>query len=258
MEAGEKKLHIGFACFKILVDWSGIERVTARLSEAMSARGHKVSVIVPTNQGKPAKTVPISPLPDGCETISLNLTSAAGRKEARETLRNSSLDVVVAFFGGRDLLWMPWLLKNSGIPLLIAESIHPDEMCQERMTPYEHYGALMAADAIQVLLPPYREKYPHALQERITVIGNPSPPSVQIDEAMRTRKQKRTLLTVARLDEQTKRLTLLLRAWALLYKDFPDWSLTIVGDGPQWAIYNAMADTLGKRRTSHSREAYPM
>ena len=42
-----------------------------------------------------------------------------------------------------------------------------------------------------------------------------------------------------------KRLSLLIRAFALIYKNHPEWQLKIVGDGPYWDFYHEMARQLG-------------
>ena len=243
---GDKStLHIGFASFSFLSDWSGVERVTADLAAAMLERGHRVTIIARAG-GKPAKTVPVIPLPEGCCVLKLELDSRDGIARARDDFKAADLDVTVSMFGGRDLLWIPWLLNESGIPLVSAECIDPGVMTRERWNPYEHYGALMAADRIQVLLRSYREQYPKTLQNRIDVIGNPSPSSADVDWRARADKKGRVLLGLGRFEESQKQFSLLLRAWALLAPEFPEWSLELVGDGPQWELYRAMAETMGK------------
>jgi glycosyltransferase involved in cell wall biosynthesis len=239
----EKKLHIAFAAFRILHDWSGVERLVAELAAAMLERGHRVSIVARA-QGKAAKSVPVTPLPTGCQVVRLDLETITGRELARKTLGESDFDVIVGMFGGRELLWMPWLLKNSGIPLILGECLDPEIMTLERMNPYEHYGAMIAADSIQVLLPPFRDSYPPALRGRVEIIGNPAPPERQVDWQGRLQKKERTLLGLGRFEDNQKRFTLLLRAWALLHGDFPQWSLKLVGDGPNGELYNAMAHAM--------------
>ena len=54
----------------------------------------------------------------------------------------------------------------------------------------------------------------------------------------------KTVLAVGRLHEQ-KGFDLLLKAWAPIEKQFPDWTLRIVGEGPKRAELEALIRTLG-------------
>lgn len=50
-------------------------------------------------------------------------------------------------------------------------------------------------------------------------------------------KKKDTILVVARLEEHQKRISEVIKIWKTVYKDFPDWSMQIVGDGPYMNYY---------------------
>ncbi|MBR1871019.1 MAG: glycosyltransferase [Kiritimatiellae bacterium] len=54
------------------------------------------------------------------------------------------------------------------------------------------------------------------------------------------------LLYVGRLEETQKKVSRLLEAWSVLARDFPDWRLAIVGDGPDRSFYEGMARTLAR------------
>lgn len=46
-------------------------------------------------------------------------------------------------------------------------------------------------------------------------------------------KKQKKLLYVGRMDKFNKRVNRILEAWEILYKSYPDWSLDLVGEGPQ-------------------------
>jgi hypothetical protein len=66
-----------------------------------------------------------------------------------------------------------------------------------------------------------------------------------VDFEVRRAKQIRTIIAVGRLNEDDKRLSYLLRAFAALRNEFGGWRLKLVGDGPHWEYYNIMAEQLG-------------
>lgn len=59
------------------------------------------------------------------------------------------------------------------------------------------------------------------------VVSIPNPCSFPINKC----NKKKQILYVGRLTKSEKRPDRLLKIWNLLYKDFPDWELVIVGDG---------------------------
>lgn len=48
--------------------------------------------------------------------------------------------------------------------------------------------------------------------------------------------KKKEILYVGRLDPDNKKVSRMLDVWKLLYKNYPEWSLTILGDGPERSI----------------------
>lgn len=61
--------------------------------------------------------------------------------------------------------------------------------------------------------------------------------------------KEKEIIYVGRLDNRSKRLNLLLKIWGKLYMRFPDWKLTIVGDGPDRNLLENMACKMKLRNT---------
>jgi glycosyltransferase involved in cell wall biosynthesis len=98
------------------------------------------------------------------------------------------------------------------------------------------------AAAITVQCESYLERYPAYLRSRIAVIPNP------VFEARRfatpgADKKVHTLLSVGRLSYQ-KNYPVLIRAFARICGDFPEWRLRIVGEGEDRAELESLADEL--------------
>ena len=236
-------MKIGFVSLDHLRDWHGTTRLIDRIAKEMSNRGHGVVIIA--REGTASAKIPVSTFDYPHELIAVNLDSPQGRGTAREKIAASGIDVCMASINDSSLLYLPGLFLGSGIPYIFGDPHEPLVFTFSRWQPYESYGAMATADAIQTLLPNYIPLYPKALQPRVTEIGIPSPLPAEIDFTARRESGKRVIVSVGRFVERNKRFSLLLRAFALLCKDFPDWRLKLVGDGPYWDIYQEMARQLG-------------
>ncbi len=104
--------------------------------------------------------------------------------------------------------------------------------------------AVQPLERLVVLTEADKEAWEKAGCRNVTVIPNPC--------AINSRKSKvesrktKTVLAVGRLHEQ-KGFDLLLKAWASIEKQFPDWTLRIVGEGPKHSELETHIQTLGLR-----------
>lgn len=90
--------------------------------------------------------------------------------------------------------------------------------------------ALDKASAIHVLFPDFAKWFPSHLQSKIVAIPNHISPHIRWPNP-RPQRQK-TVLAVGRLI-QVKNYMQLIRSWASLAHEFPDWKVKIFGVGPQ-------------------------
>ena len=168
-----------------------------------------------------------------------------------------------------DDYWMKFLSKRLPRPLKPLARIF-------RRTPLNALGiallrrrigrvyaaSLAACDAFVLLsarfLPRFRElvgnRVPASEYEKVRAIPNPSVP-VAVSPGT---EKKRELLFVGRLENGAKRVDLLLKIWASLETRFPEWTLRIVGNGPDAANLRALAGTLGLNRARFEGFCDPM
>lgn len=66
---------------------------------------------------------------------------------------------------------------------------------------------------------------------KLTFIGNPITIPTDYSTDFLSRKKKQ-ILYVGRMDMENKRVNRIIDTWKSLYKDYPDWNLCLVGDGP--------------------------
>lgn len=85
-------------------------------------------------------------------------------------------------------------------------------------------------------------------QEKIIAISNPC--SFPLQDVIDLSNKEKTLLFVGRIEFGQKRVDTLIQIWSNLYKDFPDWRLMIVGDGPDLGKAKEIANNLGCKRIS--------
>jgi glycosyltransferase involved in cell wall biosynthesis len=254
-------MRIGFLSIDHLRDWTGITRLIDRIAADMAKRGHEVFLLA--HENKAAESIPVGQCEYPHTLVTFALDTPANILSARERIAGCGLDVCMTSMGNTDLLYMPRLFYGTRTPYIIGEAANPRVFIYERWQPYEHFAALNGAAAIQILLEEYRPYYPKTLKPRITTIGNPAPPIAEVDFIAIRSKEIRYIVAVGRFNEADKRFSVLLRAFALLCKDFPDrgtgsvWRLKLVGDGPYWEYYHEMAKQLGIKQLVEFTGAVP-
>lgn len=137
----------------------------------------------------------------------------------------------------RRLMWAIYNKKR------FADGSRAMQMAMDRTA--EDY---MLCDAYTVLCNAYKSEILAALKidprnEHIYAIENPEYP---IENVCYTKEKE--ILFCGRLENWSKRIDRLLRIWASIQHDLPDWRLTIVGDGPARKMLHQMAEELGLDR----------
>lgn len=106
------------------------------------------------------------------------------------------------------------------------------------------------SDVYQVLSPSFVERF-----KEFTGIRNPKKLMVQTNPVtidsenfvFDLDKKKKEIIYVGRIDYNQKRVYRVIDTWALLEKRYPDWKLTIVGDGIERRNLEVKAEALGLR-----------
>lgn len=112
-----------------------------------------------------------------------------------------------------------------------------------------HYRQMYAGvDRFVVLCEGYRREVERIVgagsaDSRVVAMYNPLPSAAGNGDCMGS--HGKTVLYVGRLSYNDKRVDRLLRIWAMVSVEHPDWTLKIVGDGPERASLEDMAVRLG-------------
>ena len=229
-------MKIGIVIWELKVNFGGLERVGLELATAMTKRGHKVIIyyrdILNIHDTLICRVNDI-------EYMNLTLTNGdqIEIEKNKELIIKSNIDVLIAMFSWRDLMWFPKLLHNTGIPLIVSEHNFAPIIEHERWNPLEHRACLAAADSIHILLDSFKNNYPLFLHDRINVIHNPVPDTNLRADAAGGKTNSKVILAAGRFVESHKQFSLLIQAFALLASKFPNWHLKICGNGPDMLFY---------------------
>lgn len=106
----------------------------------------------------------------------------------------------------------------------------------------QHYELLYEkSDKILLLSDSYKKELQFFLKEQISnkVIGIPNPCSFTTFNSIHLKKEK-VLIFVGRVDFSQKKIDILLQIWNKIHMNFIDWTLEIVGDGPDLELAKKM------------------
>ena len=212
----------------------GAERVVTLLANRMNAMGHQVEiaclkyddVYYQTDDG--VKVVLAEHLGDNLPELFW----------LRKHIRQEKPDVVIAFTEGVYCFTIAALLGTK-IPVIASERLDPSAMTWKRnllkrlLLPY--------ADWLVVQTRTIKEFFPKSIQKKTSVIYNPvnitrpqsltPSPSPKGEGGIQSEKKMNRIISVARLFPQ-KNQAMMIRAFAKVADEFPDWQLVIFGEGP--------------------------
>lgn len=233
-----KQISVMFVCRNFHRMAGGVERMSTLIMNEMVLRGFRVGLVT----WDPVDAEPHYPLDSSVEWAKLDLGAPevrAGwglRLQRQVALRRIAKrfrpDVSIGFQVGTFLAARTAML-GMGVPMIAAERNSPDLFDfvaggegQRRRADL----ALMMADCVTVQLDSYRDKYPPKVRERIVTIPNPVMPLEHPACPNDAVEPPRRILNVGRLSYQ-KNQALLIRAFARIATTYPDWVLTLVGEG---------------------------
>jgi glycosyltransferase involved in cell wall biosynthesis len=228
----------------------GAERVLAEVAGGLAGRGHRVAVLSFDAPGGES----FYSLDSGIERIELGLGSTTDAatmlvtlrriRALRATVRGYGPDLAIGFMHSM-FIPLGLALLGTGIPFIASEHIvmeHYDSRPLQsrllRLTP-------LLANRITCVSEQVRSTYPSGLQRKMVAMANP----VCIDvhdkaDPAGPAEGRKILLAVGRLTQQ-KDHEILIRAFAEIADEVPEWDLRIIGDGPLHQSLAAMVTESG-------------
>jgi glycosyltransferase involved in cell wall biosynthesis len=224
----------------------GVERMSAALMNEMTRRGHDVALMTWDKAGANS----FFPLDGKIHWYNIGhgdflakatlATRLRRARDARAVMRDFKPDLILAFQDGMYMAARLYTI-GMGIPVIAAERNAPSRFRFIQRGRYKDFvfQAMRFARAITVQCESYRDGYPAYLRRKITVIPNPVAPAHALADPAGSPGQPKTLLSVGRLSYQ-KNMEALIEAFAMIAQRFPDWTLTIVGEGEDRAKLERM------------------
>ena len=236
----------------------GAERVVSLLANKMVELGHQVEIIC-------LKFNDIYYQTDSRVKVTLAMQQTENRLTElfwlRKYVKKQKPDVVMPFTEGVYCFTILSLL-GTGIPIIASERLDPAAMSPIRK--FLKRLLLPYADWLVVQTQSIKDYFPKSIQKKTSIIYNPvneavfkSPDGLQVQGAnaassvqssntpMEGRSQERLnrIISVGRLYPQ-KNQKMMIRAFAKVADEFPDWQLVIYGEGPLRESLESIVESL--------------
>lgn len=239
----------------------GVGRVTDTLCKELQKRGYQVFYLnadwVAEERKKYKYPAPVTILPIK------NIDDAQCVISYRKYLTENKIDVVI----NQDALYVDFYNNVGDLPIKVISVIHNNPLMNynhllndlltlrnnsllERMKRIvrcllylrvkkqlkeyidKRFGnIILSSDKILMLSPYYVEslkKFGISVENKFDYVYNPNSFPLQTSLF----KKKKEIIYVGRLDNRSKKVGRLIKVWSKVGKKYPDWNLTIVGDGP--------------------------
>jgi GalNAc-alpha-(1->4)-GalNAc-alpha-(1->3)-diNAcBac-PP-undecaprenol alpha-1,4-N-acetyl-D-galactosaminyltransferase len=215
----------------------GAQRVMSILANYWATHGWEVTLITLSGNSRPSfyhlesqvKLVQLGIIGDSPSPLTLLLTGWRRMGVLREAIIVSKPDAIVSFLNTVNVITLIAIWKLN-IPVIVSEHIYPGFTDVNRVWQILMKLTYRHADWVTLLTENALEFYPSNRGYRSIVMPNPViTPDLAIDPEQLLVKPM--LIAVGRLQPQ-KGFDLLIRAFSQLHHKYPDWQLTILGEGP--------------------------
>lgn len=157
----------------------------------------------------------------------------------------NQIDIMIGFVvaGDRSVLMSA---KLNGVKIIAAERNSPYHYSmKENLSINRIWKNLGKADLITVQFAAFKGGYPKNLVDRLRITPNSIRLPSHISKVEKPNDRMFQVLAVQRLDPVQKRTNILIEAFSLIASDFPEWKLTVVGDGIEKKDLDARIQQLG-------------
>jgi GalNAc-alpha-(1->4)-GalNAc-alpha-(1->3)-diNAcBac-PP-undecaprenol alpha-1,4-N-acetyl-D-galactosaminyltransferase len=232
------------------LDGGGAQRVMSIIANYWATHGYDVTLILLVDDSEPPfyqlapqiKLQQLGIIGDSPNVLDLLRTGWSRIKILRSAIADSQPDVAISFLNTVNVLTLlaTWKLN---IPVIVSEHIHPAFTDTNQIWRLLMQWTYRYADRITLLTQNAIPFYPATQGYRSIVMPNPiltPAPAVSTNRLLPTP----SLVAMGRLHHQ-KGFDLLLQAFHQIQAKYPDWQLTILGEGPIRSELEALRAQLG-------------
>lgn len=234
-------MRIAVANAGICLSKGGSERAAIRLAQEMRQRGHEVHLL--TVLGAFSPLYPIDPLiPVHFFPKSFFSPQISAVKSGPALLGHYGIDILVSFESDwKHKLWQ-YCSSGANVPFVCSERMTPWLIEHKFWNPQGRASLFNSCAAIHELLPCYLPMVPPEYRHKVFVIPNSAPENIPAT-CPHHDEEPPVLLYLGRFGSQ-KRPELLLKAFAILAPEFPQWLLRFAGWGEEEQNLRDLSATL--------------
>jgi len=224
-----------YAIKSLDVTAGGAEKGFTDVATGMVEKGYGVTVLTFDPPGSSS----FYPMNDKIRRINLGIGDTAQKTTIAESLKRISMlrkvvqdekpDTVIAFMHSM-FVPMALALVGTGIPVIASEHTVPEHYRGKLFEFFMFIFSAIFVRRITVLSDDVKDLYPTVLRPRMYTMPNPIK-VVQNNKKRGEYGERKVILNVGRLDPKKDQRTLV-QAFATLAKDYPEWDLKIIGEGP--------------------------
>jgi len=237
-----------FSPREVNAQMGGIERVTDNLARLLIAVGHNV-VFMSVDK--------TSDKPYDCAAPQYFTKTSNNKAWILDVIKKYQVDIVInqmGFFSYCPKASLPSSVKVITVMHDSYYAIYPRLQLNflrkwnwRRVIKKEMRQVYNQSDKIVVFIPPFKEEfkffYPKAKNDKFSVI-----PNYNTYKKLVPGPKEKKLLWIGRFSELNKRTCDILKIWHNLESSFPDWSLDILGSGPDEEKVRMLHEKLGLKR----------
>lgn len=210
----------------------GSERVLVNLAEYLTGQGWQVTMVT-QYRGETEY-----PLPEGVRRVFSEITEEERKKsrvgnffarlrKLRGIWKRERPDVILSFIGKNNIMA---LLTSAFLSVPVAVSVRGEPKEEYASVPLRVLSRILFGRAAAVILQSERAKefFPKSVRKRAVVLKNPLNPDFVRQPFRGTREKE--IVAVGRMDAN-KNHEMIIRAFAKTAERFPEYRLTIYGDG---------------------------
>ena len=228
------------------LDFGGAQKILLWLANRLAGDGYKIQILTLSAPSEPAFFVDsqikvthlglLSNSPSGLQSIAASVRRI---RALRRNIRSIQPTRIVSFMDRMNILV---LLSTLGlrIPVIVSERSHPSKNAASWALKISRRILYPLARSVVFQTSGAREYFPWVLHPWAQIIPNPSELTAP---AERMSSPPYTVMGMGRLSRE-KGFDLLIRAFAKIAKNFPDWRLCIYGDGPERDHLQTLAESL--------------
>ena len=234
----------------------GAEKIMTILANYWAKKSWDITLL--TLDSKPSfyyldervKHIPLAIASDSKNIFTAIISNLKRVRVLKTAIAGSKPDVVISFLSTINILTII-ATRGLKVPVIVEEHIYPDMAPLGRLWELLRQWTYPRADKVVALTNRALACFSPKIQARGYVLPNPVLPLALSDQSWQKQWVKKpALIAMGRLDEQ-KGFDLLLQAFCKLKDDYPEWTLTILGEGKLRSQLEDLRDRIGLKERVH-------